>query len=67
MGAGEALEGAFLQKLFVSDAQTLALSEQVPALNSESSVSNHRQAEEECDPNLSSVLDALRGALTVLG
>lgn len=35
------------------------LSEQVPALNRESSLTNRKQAEEECDPNTSSVLDAL--------
>lgn len=66
-GAGGSLSTKAVCERGGSDAQSPALPEQVPALNSESSLSNRRQAEEECHPNLSSVLDALRGALAVLG
>lgn len=44
-----------------------SLSKQVPGLNSESSLANCKQAEEECDPNISSVLSVFERSLTVPG
>lgn len=43
------------------------LSEQVPALNSESPLTSRKQAEEEGDPNISPVLSASERSPTGLG
>lgn len=69
MGEGEGLEGACTKTVFKTRVTHVlqSLSKQVPGLNSEFSITNRKQAEEECDPNISSVLNAFERSLTVLG